>query len=182
MRLRDNAVLYAMLTLAPGCAPVAAENQTFLDAARPSVSGSQTQSGLATSDGSMDGNLAASALKVRQPAARRAAQPRPAPFVAQVKTPIVVLGLLSAGRLEIVDQCLTVILKLGGDRGTAVLPKGAKIERAGGEIIAVKLASGRRIPLNKDAGIPGGGATVEAGNLVAPIPARCPRVPFVIGG
>lgn len=102
------------------------------------------------------------------------------PFVGQAKSSIPVISILSSGRLEIVDGCLTVALDQGR-RAVAILPVGAKLERSGGELTAVSIG-GRRIPLNQDEAIPGGGSEVSPEQLVEPIPASCPKTPFVLGG
>jgi predicted alpha/beta superfamily hydrolase len=103
----------------------------------------------------------------------------PAPFLVTVKRPVAVISLLSAGRLEIVDGCVTASLR--GRRYTAVFPPGSRLVRDGGSWSAVRY-EGRSLAIGSDVGLPGGGARVAGGNLARPIPARCPKGLFVIGG
>jgi hypothetical protein len=76
------------------------------------------------------------------------------PFIAEAKSPFVVIDLLSPGRLEVVDGCLTVTVR-GRERATAVFPPGVKPEFKGNDLVAVSF-DGRTIPLDQDAPIPGG--------------------------
>jgi hypothetical protein len=119
------------------------------------------------------------------PAAGAAASPprrlgvAPAPFLATLKRPVAVISMLSAGRLEIVDGCITALH--GGKSYTAVFPPGARLVREAGTWSAVRYQV-RNLGIGRDVGLPGGGARVASSNLARPIPARCPRQVFVIGG
>ncbi|HVR97792.1 MAG TPA: hypothetical protein VMW27_14335 [Thermoanaerobaculia bacterium] len=102
------------------------------------------------------------------------------PFIAETKTAIPVIDLLSPGRLEVVDGCLTVIVK-GSERATAVFPPGVKPELKGNDLAAVSF-EGRRIPLNQETPIPGGAIRLSSADLVKPIPSYCPKTLFGLGG
>ena len=113
-----------------------------------------------------------------------ASPPRPsaveaAPFLATVKRPVVTISLLSAGRLDIVDGCVTAALR--GKSYTAVFPPGARLVRDGATWSAVRY-EGRSLAMGSNVGLPGGGARLPRGILARPIPARCPKEVFVIGG
>lgn len=98
------------------------------------------------------------------------------PFIAEAKSPFVVIDLLSPGRLEVVDGCLTVNIQ-GKPRGTAVFPPGVKPEMQGNALVAVSFGR-RRIPLDQEAHIPGGFVQLSSADLVKPIPANCPKALF----
>jgi hypothetical protein len=103
----------------------------------------------------------------------------PAPFLATLRKPIAVISLLSAGRLEIVEGCVTALH--GGKSYTAVFPPGARLVHDGAAWSAVRY-QGRSLAIGPAVGLPGGGARVARTNLARPIPAACPRALFVIGG
>ena len=102
-----------------------------------------------------------------------------APFLATLKRPVAVISMLSAGRLEIVDGCVTALHR--GRSHTAIFPPGARLVRDGGTWTEVRY-EGRSLAIGREVGLPGGGARVASSNLARPIPARCPREVFVIGG
>jgi hypothetical protein len=102
--------------------------------------------------------------------------PSPLPFIAEAKAPFIVINLLSPGRLEIVNNCLTVTVQ-GKERATAVFPPGVKPELKGNEVVAVSFGS-RTIPLGQQAPIPGGFVDLSSADLVKPIPSNCPKALF----
>ena len=116
----------------------------------------------------------------------RPARPEPAktsaasePFLATTRKPVTVISLLSAGRLEIRNGCVTAIH--AGKSYTAVFPPGARLQREGAAYTAVHY-EGRSLAIGRETGLPGGGARVEPDNLAMPLPPTCPREVFVIGG
>jgi hypothetical protein len=102
------------------------------------------------------------------------------PFIAETKSPVPVLNILSPGRLEVVNGCLTVLLK-ESERATAVFPPGVKPELKGNDVVAVSF-QGRTIPLDEEAPIPGGAIRLSSAELVKPIPSYCPKTLFGLGG
>jgi hypothetical protein len=100
-------------------------------------------------------------------------------FIAQTRKAVPVINVLSSGRLEVVDNCLTVLI--GGERATAVFPPGVRMERRGGAPSAV-VFEGRRLPIGEDTRIPGGGLRASEIPLAAPVPANCPKKLFGLGG
>jgi uncharacterized Zn-binding protein involved in type VI secretion len=102
--------------------------------------------------------------------------PRTLPFIAEAKSPFTVIDLLSPGRLEIVDGCVTVAVQ-GKERATAVFPPGVKPELKGDVVVAVSFG-GRTIPLGQQVPIPGGFVDLSSADLVQPIPSNCPKKLF----
>jgi hypothetical protein len=102
--------------------------------------------------------------------------PSPLPFIAEARSPFIVIDLLSPGRLEIVDGCLTVTVQ-GKERATAVFPPGVKPELKGDEVVAVSFGR-HTIPIGQQAPIPGGIVRLSSADLVRPIPPNCPKTLF----
>lgn len=102
------------------------------------------------------------------------------PFIAEARSRFTVINLLSSGRLEVIDGCLTVKLR-EEEPATAVFPPGAKPEIKGNDLVAVSF-EGQRIPVGQDTRIPGGGVRLESGDLVKPVPSHCPKTLFGLGG
>lgn len=75
--------------------------------------------------------------------------------------------------------CLVAVI--GGEVSTLVLPPQAKIESKSGGIAALSY-SGRRLPLGIPVQLGGGGADIRDSDLRQPIPQKCPKSLFVIGG
>ena len=100
-------------------------------------------------------------------------------YVAELRENVPVINLLSRGRLEVVDGCLTVLV-IGG-RATAVFPPGVRRVMAGGRLVAVEY-EGRRTPVGPMTAIPGGGVTPDEIRLKQPLPARCPEALWGLGG
>jgi hypothetical protein len=100
-------------------------------------------------------------------------------YVAELRDDLPPLGLVSRGRLEIVDGCLTVLV-IGG-RATAVFPPGVRRVMAGGRLVAVEY-EGRRTPVGPMTEIPGAGVTPDEIRLRQPLPARCPAALWGLGG
>ena len=100
-------------------------------------------------------------------------------YIARTPAPVVVINLLSPGRLEVVDGCLTVVVR--GDRATAVFSPDARLRMRDGVPSAV-VSEGRTIPIGEDTAIPGGGLSPTETRLVETPPASCPRLLFGLGG
>ena len=112
------------------------------------------------------------------PDARAEAAPRGL-YVAELQENVPVIDLISRGRLEVVDNCLTVLV-IGG-RATAVFPPGVRRVMAGSRLVAVEY-EGRRTPVGPMTEIPGGGVTPDEIRLKQPLPARCPEALWGLGG
>ena len=108
------------------------------------------------------------------------ASPGSAPFIGESRSRFAVIDLLSPGRLEVVDGCLTVNVQ-GKPRATAVFPSGVKPEFQGNNLVAVSF-EGRRLPIGQDASIPGGLIDPSSVELVKPVPTYCPKTLFGLGG
>jgi hypothetical protein len=125
---------------------------------------------------SVDSSLARSAQQ------SSSASPQPATsakFVAQLRRSIPSLSLRSRGIIEMRNGCLVAII--GSEITTLVLPPHAKIETKGGTVRAVSY-SGQRLPLGVPVSLSGGGADIRSSDLRQPLPDRCPKSLFVIGG
>jgi len=114
-----------------------------------------------------------------EPASTRGGQAA-LPFIAETRTAAPAIDLLSPGRLEVRDGCLTVAFE-GGQPGVAVFPPGVKPELKDGRLAAVTF-EGRRIPVGEETVIPGGGLSVGPDQLARPLPENCPAVLFGVGG
>lgn len=99
-------------------------------------------------------------------------------YVARTAGPSPLIDHLSPGRLEIVNGCLTALVR--GARFTAVFPADARLEIGEGGAAAI-LFEGRKLPIDESIAIPGGPMTARV-ELVAPSPASCPRSYFGLGG
>lgn len=124
-------------------------------------------------------NQAEPAAPVESGAPAPAPDDGPRPYIAELRQNVPVINLLSRGRLEVVDDCLTVLV-IGG-RATAVLPPGVRRVMSGRRLVAVEY-EGRRIPVGPMTAIPGGGVTPDEISLKRPLPARCPAALWGLGG
>jgi hypothetical protein len=197
MRLRNKFSLCLMPMLVIGCAPSTEENEVQSDNARasrvtPATAGSpatpapDASASPANSQGSAapgQGSAAPIPAVGGDSSPGAAPAPRPASssslFVGETRSLVPVINLLSSGRLEIVDNCLTVLVR--GARTTAVFPPGVRLERRNGAPVAV-LFQGERLPIGEDTRIPGGGLRASETPLVKPLPANCPKSLFGVGG
>lgn len=164
-----------LLVMSSGCAPNADNHQR-------SEEPPQANAGTAAQSPALDQSTPVSrdSHVVPSPSDREPGGSASVPFIAETKAPIPVIDLLSPGRLEVVDGCLTVIIQ-GSERATAVFPPGVKPELRGNNMVAVSF-EGRRIPLDQEAPIPGGGIRLTSAELVRPIPSYCPKTLFGLGG
>ena len=104
---------------------------------------------------------------------------RAAPYLATLKSPVAVISLRSAGRLDVSGGCIVAALR--GERYTAVFPPADRLIGTAAAYSAVSYG-GRSLPLGRDTTLPGGGADITAANLAKPPPPACPKNFFVIGG
>lgn len=155
-----------------GCAHNADNRQDHGATARTATSEEREEPSASKGEtGADDGAAMSSPSQGPQPES-----PSPLPFIAEAKSPFLVIDLLSPGRLEIVDGCLTVTVQ-GKERATAVFPPGVKPELRGNDVLAVSFGS-RTIPLDQQAPIPGGFIHLSSAELVKPIPSNCPKTLF----
>lgn len=160
--------LVALFVVASGCTPIADNNQRPGEAT-PTQTTPSTAAGEAAQKPAQDRGTPGEQNGAGSP-----------PFIAETRSLVAVIDVMSPGRLEVVDGCLTVNIR-GSEPATAVFPPGVKPEMKGNDVVAVSF-EGRRIPLGQDTRIPGGGIRLEPGDLVKPIPSNCPKTLFGLGG
>lgn len=168
--------MIALLVMSSGCTPN--NNQRRGETSQASAADEATQRSTRDQTSSVQPSSQDSA-----PDDRPAGQPggsASVPFIAETKAAIPVINVLSPGRLEVVNGCLTVTVR-GGERATAVFPPGVKPEFKGNDVVAVSF-EGRRIPLNQETPIPGGAIRLSSADLLKPIPTYCPETLFGLGG
>jgi hypothetical protein len=165
-----------------GCTPIADHQQERGETPQVSTPDERAQSSVSDPSGPVsDDGRAVSGPSSRDSSSDHSAAGDPGsstslPFIAEAKSPFLVIDLLSPGRLEIVDGCLTVNVR-GHERATAVFPPGVKPELKGNEVVAVSFG-GRTIPLDQEVPIPGGFVRLSSADLVKPIPSNCPKALF----
>jgi len=189
MELTKIASFCTMFVLPLGCAP--AERQAQRESvislqgsegrlSRTSSEGGNVVSGPAPMTGQAPARAAAFLPKTGAAATEKRTRGVARVYIARAKSAVNVLGLLSPGRLEIVNGCLTVLVR-EGERSTPVFPPGVSTIRSGRDISAIRYGS-RVIRLNAQVAIPGGGAAISPSDLVAPVPVSCPQTLFAVGG
>lgn len=188
MRLSHLFGIGALLVMSSGCTPIADNNQKHGETPQESAAGEATQTQSSTrnqtspapdSGRAMTNPSSQDSSSGHVSTGEQGGSPS-VPFIAETKAAIPVINILSPGRLEVVNGCLTVTIR-GGERATAVFPPGVKPELKGNDVVAVSF-EGRRIPLNQETPIPGGAIRLSSADLLKPIPADCPKTLFGLGG
>lgn len=172
MRWIDQLSVGVFLLMASfGCTPHTDSRQDQGTPAQAAGSGEREEP-----SASKDEPVADNGATMSSPSSQAGPHPSTLPFIAEAKSPFVVIDLLSSGRLEIIDNCLTVTVP-GKERATAVFPPGVKPVFKGNDVVAVSFGS-RTIPLGQQAPIPGGFVDLSSADLVKPIPSNCPKALF----
>ena len=179
----------ALLMVVIGCVPIADNNQRREEATQTTQA---TAAGEATKNSAQDQGppVSGDGDMVTSPSSRNRSSDQVVngeqdgetllPFIAEAKAPFSVINLLSSGRLEVINDCLTVSVR-GGEPATAVFPLGVKPELRRNDLVAVSF-EGQRIPVGQETRIPGGGIRLESADLVKPLPSYCPKTLFGLGG
>lgn len=166
--MRHFPILAAVAAMTAGCTPAPVSETASLDAPE--------QTALAPP--ALTDSSPSSSPKTKSGGAAPIPTSESGPFIGELRRATAVINLLSPGRLEVIDDCLTVTAH--GRTATAVFPPGVTAERRDGQVVAVHFQN-RRLAVGKDVAVPGGGLDPET-PLVRPVPARCPEGVFGVGG